>query len=295
MNWRSLLELDSEGRLAAGSPEALREAIGRGGDLRIYTGFRHNDHLDTASSNDELVDEVSDFRTTYLIDGRWVGGIMTHRMPIEPPVGFGPRPSMSFFLYNENGQQAIARPYLDGESPAGEPGPEPVQAHTAMPRYHEHSRQDDQTNAPSSNFFYSFERFRFFSSTLWEEVYAQHPDGTPRSGSLDALAEAFNRGCEIKVGIEGLCDDLGGEALPHTVFVPCGPGYYHTRTRLFCCGSQPTVRVAPNLPLHYESRNWDFGWLFLRTDGLVEYWRCDPYTLKFSKQRWQKGLRWLVR
>jgi hypothetical protein len=295
MNWQDVLELNPNCERVSGSPEALRAAINRGADLRIYTGFRHNDHLDTSSSNSELVDEVSDFRTTYLVDDRWAGGFMTLRMPISPPVGFGPRASMSFFLYNENGQQAIARPYFDGQAPNGEPAQEETQGHPDMPRYHEISRFDDQTNAPSSNFCYSFERFRYFTNNIWQEVYAQEVDGTPRTGSLDALTEAFNRGCEVKVGVEGLCADLGGEGLPHTVFVPCGPGYYHTETRLFCCGSQPLVRVAPNIPLRYESKNWDFGWLFLRTDGHVEYWRCDPYTLAFSKVTWKLAIRWFVR
>ena len=164
-----------------------------------------------------------------------------------------------------------------------------------MPRYHEQSRFDDETNAPSSNFFYSFERFRYFANAIWDEVYAHNAEGTPLSGSLDGLVEAFRRGCEIKVGVEGLCDDLGGAGLSHTVFVPCGPGYYHTESRIFSCGSQPVVRVAPNVPLRYESRNWDFGWLFLRTDGFVEYWRCDPYTLRFSKMQKRLTIRWFVR
>lgn len=109
--------------------------------------------------------------------------------------------------------------------------------------------------------------------------------------------EAFRSGCEIRLGIEGLWADLvtEGEALAHTVFVHGGPGYYHREQRLFCLGSQPLVRVAPHIPLQYASSNWDFGWLFVRTDGVVEYWRCDPYTLEFNKVSKRHALRWMVR
>jgi len=297
MNWRDALVLNSQCEVVGGSPEALREDIAGGADLRIYTGFRHKDHLDTSSSSEEMVDEVSDFRVTYLVDGRWAAGIMTQRMPINPPVGFGPRASMSFFLYNENGRQAIARPYLDGAAERGEPGPCAVQGHEDMPRYDEHSRYDDATNAPSSNFTYAFESFRFITNASWREVLSHDAEGAVRGGSLEALVEAFRSGCEIRLGIEGLCADLvaEGEALAHTVFVHGGPGYYHREQELFCLGSQPLVRVAPQIPMQYGSGNWDFGWLFVRTNGMVEYWRCDPYTLEFNKVSKRHALRWMVR
>jgi len=35
---------------------------------------------------------------------------------------------MPFFLYNQNGQQAIARPFLDGVPPSGKPGPSPSES-----------------------------------------------------------------------------------------------------------------------------------------------------------------------
>jgi len=270
-------------------------AIGRGADLRIFTSFRHNEHLDTDSPNSEMVEEVSDFRTTYLINREWAGGIMTLRMPINPPVGFGPRPSMSFFLYNENGNQSIARPHFDGLSPQGNPARNEAKMFPEMPKYLEQTRWDDQTNAPSSNFTYAFERMRYFANDDWQEVYAHDADGASRAGSLQHLTQAFNDGCEIKVGLQGVCADLGGTVADHEVFVPCGPGYYHTESLLFSCGTHPLVRVASNIPLHYESKNWDFGWLFVRTDGFVEYWRCDPYTLSFSKLSWHLAIRWFVR
>lgn len=295
MSWTSTLELDAERRAVAGSAETLRQSLRDGADLRIYTAFRNNEHLDTASDNAELVDEVSEFQTTYLIDERWAAGVMTTRMPVSGPAGFGPRPSMSYFLYNEDGGQSIARLNFDGASEQGEPAEHPAKDYPDMPKYREESRWDDRTNAPSSNFVYAFEKFRFFTNGCWNEVYAHDAAGRPQRGSLHALVEAFHRGCQIKVGIENLCEDLGKTSLPHVAFVPCGPGYYHTETRVFYAGSHPMVRVAPAVPMKYRSRNWDCGSLFVRTDGFVEYWKRDPYSLAFSKQAMHLGIRWFVR
>ena len=75
---------------------------------------------------------------------------MTLRQPVDLPDGFGPRPSMSFFLYNQDGQQAIARPYLDGAPAAGTLGPAPIDDHSDMPRYHQQDSWDASTNAPST-------------------------------------------------------------------------------------------------------------------------------------------------
>ena len=112
--------------MVSGSTDALAAAIRRGADLRIYTEFRHSEHIDTKSTNRELIKEVADFRITYLLEDRWVAGVINLRQPIELPNGFGPRPSMSFFLYNQNADQAIARPYLDGGPATGQMGPAPL-------------------------------------------------------------------------------------------------------------------------------------------------------------------------
>jgi len=118
---RNVLTLNADRSVRDGSTTDLVDAIRRGADLRIGTAFRHNEHIDTASPSNELIEEVAEFRQTLLLDDRWAAGIMTLRMPVELPEGFGPRPSMSFFLYNQDGTQAIARPYLDGEAPTGAP------------------------------------------------------------------------------------------------------------------------------------------------------------------------------
>ena len=296
--WTNVLELDSHRSVTSGSSAALCDAIRRGADLRILTEFVYNEHIDIHSENAELVREVSDFRVTYLVDDHWAAGIMSLRMPISPPDGFGPRPSMSFFMYNQNGQQAIARPYLDGPPAAGLRGPSPVGEHCDMPKYHAQDRWDADTNAPSSNFIYDFNVYRYLVCDNWEEVYSHTAGGEPTFGSLETLYEAFSEGREIKVGIRGLCGDwteYSGPVPDHTVFVHTGPGYYCTQRKLFCAGSHPVVRVRPCIPMCYASGGWDFGWLMPRSDGFVERWLCDPYTLRFRKLPGRYAIRWFAR
>jgi len=293
--WRCALALNSDRTVVEGSGKDLADAIGRGADLRIGTAFRHNEHIDTASANGELVREVAEFAVTYLIDGRWTAGIMSLRQPVELPVGFGPRPSMSFFLYNEDGEQAIARPFLDGEPASGQPGPSPVVSLAKMSKYHQHDGWDEGTNAPSHNFVYDFDCFRYFVRQRWEELLAHDAEGNVQSGSIDALAAAFAEGRAVKVGVCGLCADLGDEtALRHELFVETGSGYYYTERQLFIAGSHPVVRVRPGIPMRYASREWDFGWLVLRTDGAVTYRRCDPYTLAFRDLELRCPVRWFA-
>ena len=206
---------------------------------------------------------------------------------------------MSFFMYNQNGQQAIARPYLDGPPAAGQRGPSPVADHGAMLKYHEQDRWDaETTNAPSSNFIYDFYCYRYLVCDNWEEVFAHTAAGEPTFGSLESLYEAFSEGREIKVGIRGLCDDIEENSSPvpdHTVFVHIGPGYYFTEQKLFSAGSHPVVRVRPGVPMRYTSGGWDFGWLMPRTDGFMDRWLCDPYTLRFRKSSGRFAVRWFVR
>ena len=295
--WKNVLELGADRKRVSGSEIALSDAIRRGADLRIYTEFRYNEHIDVKSKNDELVQEVSEFRVTYLLDNHWVAGIMNLRQPIEPPNAFGPRPSMSFFLYNQNGQQAIARPYLDGQASHRVLGASPPVAPEGMPKYHAQESWDNGTNAPSANFIYDFNCYRFLTDDSWKEVFSHHADGEIIFGSLDDLTEAVSQGCEVKVSIRNLCLELspGELTLEHELFIQIGPCYYNTRTKIFSAGSHPLVRVAPNIPLRYESRNWDFGWLFVRSDGQVNYRLCDPYSLEFQDQGNRYALRWFVR
>ena len=296
--WKPALVLDNKGNTIAGDGDELCAAIRRGADLRIYTEFLYNEHVDTKSDNSEIVQEVSEFHITYLLDDRWAAGIMTQRQPIEPPIGFGPRPSMSLFLYNQNGRQAIARPYLDGIPPTGTPGPSPAPDVSQMPKNHMHDRWDGGTIAPSTNFTYDFERYQFFVRDDWHEVLSHGPDGTVVSGSAEAVGEASARGAEVKVAVRGLCAELADrptEAMDHEVFVQAGWNYYHTGQKLFVAALHPLVRVAPAIPLAYHSRGWDLGWFMVRSDGYAARWMVDPYTLKFTKSDARYALRWFVR
>ena len=255
--WRCALELDSRRNATSGSAADLAEAIGRAADLRIYTEFLHNEHIDVGSSNAERIREVAEFGVTYRIDNRWTAGIMSLRQPIELPVGFGLRSSMSFFLYNQDGTQAIARPFLDGIPATLSPGPSPVRPPENMPKYHAFDSWDEGTNAPSHNFVYDFEVYRFCVHDSWREVLHHSATGEVRSGSLADLVEAFSSGCSIKLGIDGLCTDLASEspsAVSHEVFVQGGSAYYYTEQQQFMIGSHPLVRVAPRSPLQYASR-----------------------------------------
>lgn len=297
-SWKNVLELNTARKPVKGSHTALTSAIKRGADLRIYTEFRHNEHIDTSSNNPELIKEVADFRITYLVDDHWAAGIINLRQPISLPDGFGPRPSMSFFLYNQNAEQAIARPYLDGQASDGKIGIGTLDDHSDMPKYHQKDAWDTGTNAPSSNFVYDFDKYCFWVCDNWEEVYANDTSGETTFGSIDALVKAFSNGKEVKVAIAGLCNDLIPEKeqkMNHEVFVQCGSCYYYTQSKLFSAASQPIVRVKPATPMRYKSKEWDFGWLMPRSDGHVARWLVDPYTLQFNKSYGKYAMRWFVR
>lgn len=296
--WQNVLTLDEQRRRVAGDPKLLREAISRGADLRIYSEFRHNEHIDTASTSDELIQETMDMRATYLVDGRWCGGITTLRQPVELPIGFGPRPSLSLFLYNENGGQAIARAYLDGQPVAGKMGPSPPADHSKMPKYHEIDRWDDSTNAPASNFAYDFDTLRYFVRDDWRLVLHHMADGKVLAGSPERIAQEFARGVEWKLGIRGLCTDLlppGQSPLPHEVFIQAGSCYFYTRQGLLIAASHPVARVRPAIPLRYESAAWDYSWLVARTDGHVARLTYDPYTLEPTRSFGHYEMQWFCR
>jgi len=296
--WKCVLELDTNMQRTAGSEESLREAIGRGADLRIMSGFYHNEHVDTSSSDHELVEESMDMRVTYLIDGRWCAGLQSLRQPVELPDRFGPRPSLSLFMYNENGLQAIARPYLDGPPQMGPLNARPPAPYPDMPKYIEYERYDDGTNGPSSNFLYHFESLKYFVWDGWQEAYHHTSDGTAVSGSTDQLLEALRRGCEFKVGIKNLCHDLvrsGQEPLPHWVFVNAGACYFYTERKWMVTGTFPLPRVRPSIPMVYESNAWDYGWLIVRSDGHVAELIYNPYTLLPRRETQRFEVRWFYR
>ncbi|MDB5335995.1 MAG: hypothetical protein JWN70_1614 [Planctomycetaceae bacterium] len=296
--WNKVLTLDAGRNIIGGSPQVLRDAIAHGADLRIYSEFHHNEHIDTTSHNNELIQETMDMRATYLIDGRWCGGILTLRQPVDLPHGFGPRPSLSLFMYNEDGQQAIARPHLDGPPASGTRGPAALADRSDMPKYHELDSWDVATNAPSSNFIYDFNTLRYFVRDDWKLLLHHSAKGEVISGSRAAVADAFARGVEWKLGISGLCSDLipaDQPALAHEVFIQAGSCYLYTQQELLIAASHPVARVRPAIPLQYATGNWDYAWLVARTDGQIAKLIYDPYTLASSRSSDQHEIRWFCR
>jgi len=287
-----VLSLDSQCQVIAGSTELLCEAISRGADLRIYTEFKYEEHIIPGSPDRGIVREVSNFRVTYLIDKRWVAGIMNLRMPVALP-GFGNQPSWSFFMYNQNGQQAIARPFLDGVKRPEPCGEVPAYAPKNMPKYQAIDNYDDGSNGPCSNFIYHFEIFKFYVQDNWREVYAHDANGKRLSGSFNDYMAAFENGADMKVGISNLFHAEGD--LPYEVFLHCGPGYYHTGNGSYCVSTEPAVIVKPAIPMVYKTGNWSSGNILVSTDGKVEYWYYNPYTMQYSKKIDHCAIRYFVR
>lgn len=286
--WQSVLELDINRNIIAGSPEALRKAINNGADLRVNTDFYHNEHIDVRSDNHDLIHEVSDFPCTYIIDNRWVAGMMTFRQPVQLPGVFGTKASLSLFMYNENGLQSIARPLLNGgDAPIGEDTP------ILESKYHLLNSFDENTNGPSSNFIYDFEKYRFLVNDCWQEICSCDENGNVLSGSTRAIEEASMDGCELKVGISGIC---GNGGLDHTVFVQTGPHYFYHEENVMVTETRPIVRIKnPTIPLQYASGNWDYGWNIVRSDGKVSTLYYNPYTLKSERTFERHPIRWFAK
>jgi hypothetical protein len=80
-----------------------------------------------------------------------------------------------------------------------------------MSKYNQLDNWDSGTNAPSENFIYEFGLYRYWVHEDWKEVLSHDADGSVLNGSLDMLIEAFQSGCEVKVGIRGICADLSAD------------------------------------------------------------------------------------
>jgi len=204
--WQCVLELDETRTVVSGGADALADAIRRGADLRLCTEFRHNEHIDVTSDSPELIREAMDFRITILLDDRWTAAVLNLRQPVSLPDRFGPRPSMSFFLYNQDGGQALARPYLDGVTVTGDRGPAEPQAPDNMPKFHALDVWDVDTNAPSMNFVYDFDKYRFHVRDDWQEMLCHTETGTVVSGSVAAL---IDRSLTVAARILERCGLLG--------------------------------------------------------------------------------------
>ncbi len=296
--WTCVLEYDDQKKMVAGSTTALSDAIRRAADLSINTEFRHSEHINSGSENPELIQEVAQRGVTYLLDDHWSAGIITQRQPIEPPEGFGPRASLSFFMYNQNGEQAFARPHLDGPPVKVGPNLNPPEFHSDLEKMQVLGGADKDTNAPSASFTYAFEKIGYFVRDDWQEILSHSDQGDVRSGSLEELLKAFRVGAEMKVGIRGLCHDLSeqsSESPDHEVFINLHAYYYYTQSRQLMGATFPLVRIQPSIPLVYRSQAWDFGWVMVRNDGHVALMIYDPYTLLPRRAFARCAVRWFVR
>ena len=300
--WELALELGPDRSVRAGSKAALAEAIGRGADLRVYTEFLFEEHIQPGGGDpslDGLIREVIDFRETILVEGHHVGAITTQRQPLEPPFGFnGTEPKMSFFMYTGDGDQALANLVLGGVEGGPMPGERTVTPPPAdMPKMGEQEFWDVGTSGPSRNFVYDMETYRYFVRDDWDELLSHAADGTVLAGSFDRLEAAQIAGREIKVGIAGLAAELAATAEPvdHEVFTPVGSGFLHTGPRVYVALTHPVVRVAAAAPLRYASGNWDVAWVFVRTDGSATVRRLDPYTRAWQDEPARFACRWFGR
>lgn len=288
--WRCVLHLNRAREVVAGSREALSAAVARGADVRIYTQFHWADHMGSATPDQGLVEESIDLRVMYLLERDWPAGLTALRFPADAGLGFGGAASLSFFMYNWNGQFGIARPYFTAaDKPA------------VLPTDYGPNYQiigvfaDAHTISPSHNATYAFEQYNWLVRDDWREALSHDADGNVVCGSLDELIDAFRAGASVKVAVRDLCSNLTETPLQHEVIVELGSMYYHREQGFHSGESLPLVRIAPAKPLWYGSQNWNFGWVLPRTDGVVHQLIIDPITRAITRTAGRHAMRWMVR
>ena len=139
-------------------------------------------------------------------------------------------------MYNQDGHQAFARPHLEGPPSTVEPNENPPRFWCRPGKLTLLGGADKDTNAPSAFFTYPFDNILYFVRDEWQEVLSHSDQGEVRSGSLEALLEAFEIGAEMKIGISGLCSDLVDDhvgSVDHEVFINLHAYYYYTDSRQF--------------------------------------------------------------
>ncbi len=301
--WTCALELAADRSVTAGSSKSLSDAVRRGADLRVYTEWLVEEHLvpygdvPRRPENDGVIQEIIDFRQTCLLNDYHVAAMTTLRQPLAPTMGFnGRQPKMSFFLYNMDGWQCCASLLLDDASSAvAQPGARELRpALPNMPKMSEEEVFDAGTTAPSRNFVYDMEVYRFWVRDEWTEILAHDSEGNVTAGEFEFVKQAQVDGRELKVAISNLCSDLGA-GRKHEMFTLLGSSFLHTRRNFYEVATHPMVRVAPAIPLCYASFNWDVCWAFLRTDGFAVLRSLNPYTRAFSDRETRFACRWFVR
>jgi hypothetical protein len=294
--WTCVYELNRAREAVSGRASDLAGAVSRGADVRLYTTFDWADHMGTDHPDQGAVEETIDLRVTCHFrrgngDDGWVAALTPLRYPADAGLGFGAEPSLSFFMYNQDGQFGIARPYFRSDVHPRPPA-------DFGPHYHALDWHDASTRSPSHNAMYDFNCYRWLVRDDWRQVLSHDERGEVIDGSLEALADAFRAGCSVKVAVRDLCRDLstpGDPVVEHEVIVELGSMYYH-RERGFHSGeSLPLVRIAPSVPLRYRPSNWNFGWILPRTDGRVFQLNVNPYTRQITRTCGQHAVRWFVR
>jgi len=288
------LEMDINRNILSGSTETLNERIAGGADLRISTGFLHNEHIDPSSEDNQLIVEVSTFAETVLIDGKWSAYFMTLRQPVGLRDGFGPSKALSLFLYNQDGRQAVARLILDPtESIDASADVEDVDK--ILKKMHTFSINDSGTTGLSKNFIYDFESFRYLTNECYEEVYANDKDGACVGGSEPALAQAYADGRGIKIAVSGISEVLWGDTGHRDeIFIHCSSSYYYTKDKLMITNSQPFISVPADIPLSYKPQSYRYCWMVVRNDGRVEIRSYSPFTGEWKTQATKLPIRWFA-
>ncbi len=288
-----VLKLDPKRNIVSGSPEALNEKVRGGADIRISTGFIHNEHIDPSSDDSQLIVETSTFAETVLIDGKWSAYFMTLRQPVGLPTGFGPSNALSLFLYNQDGQQAVGRLVMDPTESVE--ASNDVTDDAPFKKTHTISAFDAGTPGYSKNFIYDFEDFRYLANDCYEEIFANDENGRCVSGSVKALEDAYGEGRAIKIAVRGISDVLWGDT-GHSdeIYIHCASSYYYTKDKLMITNSLPFISVPADIPLTYKSRSYRYCWMIARCDGRVEIRTFNPFDSEWKTTVAHLPVRWFA-
>jgi hypothetical protein len=286
-----VMTLDPGRKITSGSVSALNEKIRKGADLRISTGFIYNEHVDISSGDSQLMAETSAFAETVLIDGKWSAYFMTLRQPVSLRNKlFGYPNSMSLFLYNQDGKQAVARLVLDGTI---DNSLHKDSEKSGIPKMVTMDIFDEGTPGVSKNFIYDFEFYDFMANDCYEEIYSNDAEGNCTSGSIDALADAYRSGRGIKIAISGISDVMWGDSGHHDeIYMHCGSSYYYTVDKLMASNTHPFVSVPADIPLLYKSRSFKYCWAVAQTDGRAEIRGYDPFDGIWKTTESRLPVRW---
>jgi len=286
------MTLNPKLEIIQGSVVNLNSLLAAGADLKVSTGFTFNEHIDINSKDDQTVAETSTFAQTVIIDDHWSAGFMTLRQPVELPNGFGTANSLSLFLYNQNGLQAMAKLVLDGQV---EKALNNDTDDFGYVKNHLISMNDQGTCGVSRNFIYDFDFMAFSLNDIYEELFANSKEGICVGGSIDGMAEAYAKGRGIKLAVKDISEALWGKSTHSDEhFLHCASSYYLTKEKVMIASSLPFISVPADIPLTYKARSYKYCWLVARSDGRVEIRSYSPFENKWLTQTMRTKLRWFA-